>query len=71
MPSVFETMTPEERRERARSAGVVAGRNRSVRALEDHIRRVVDSFPPPTPEQMRRLRDLFPPTPADEGRRAA
>jgi hypothetical protein len=29
--------------------------------LEDHIRRVVDSAPTPTPEQIARLRALLPP----------
>ena len=58
--------TEERRRGAARSA-----RTRRVKSLEEHIRRVVDSMPPPTPEQIQRLRDLFPPVPVDDEGRAA
>jgi hypothetical protein len=40
-----------------------AARDLAATTLEDHVRRVIDTFPPLTPAQCERLADLFGPIP--------
>ncbi|MEU2171186.1 hypothetical protein ACH47V_29580 [Micromonospora chersina] len=50
-----KTLTPEQRRDRARKAG------RAAHSLDAHIKAVVDRAPELNPEQVARLRAVFAP----------
>ncbi len=64
-------LSPERRRARARAGGYArqgnheaadaARRDAAVLALADHVREVIDGFPPLTPEQRDRLAALLRP----------